>query len=304
MSKSNRNALYPALAIIIVGVYFLTVNWFSKPASSTAIPGGPSTEIQWLDVIAIDPEGTGGNDIPPGGGGTLPAPPSTSVIFVIDSSENMYPRFGPDYFELAKQGIVNFLSHDSIPLDFTLEVGILQFTRVGAPRYTDLSQYVYTRQLDASIRNGMILAIERLERSTHFSASLLEMGIREAKWFLDTHSRGDANTQNHIILLTPGEYRLPRHYQNVNGLVTIVPGNCPPWDYSFKPSDISTDGKPHCPNNPATDAAGVLINYECEDYGGELAQAAKPSGISSVTLLFNPQLESSFRKPSRSGAIG
>lgn len=152
-------------------------------------------------------------DPQPGFAQAAPAPaPDVSIVFVIDGSRSLVGPEGLRYFSLAKDGVAEFLSRPHFPLDTTFEVSVMQFTKRTAPRYEQGQHYILPTQITASNVNTIIGQVERLARSTHATASLLEMGLWEAKkvWDVGGGSNADANTDKHIILLTSGEYQLPK----------------------------------------------------------------------------------------------
>ena len=54
--------------------------------------------------------------------------PKVSLVFVLDGSTSMFVRNEPSYFELARDGVVEFLSLPGFPTNMDLEVSVIQFT--------------------------------------------------------------------------------------------------------------------------------------------------------------------------------
>jgi len=156
---------------------------------------------------------------------TPPPAPTVSIVFVLDSSRNMVPPFGPTYFDLARDGVAGFLRSPGLTEDGRYEVAVIQYAERGVPGYVEYEvgtgsaiHWVpptrITGQTGAgeSTKVDLADAVGRIQRSGHFSASLMEMGIREATQLLRIGggmTAADANTRRHIILLSTGEYRLP-----------------------------------------------------------------------------------------------
>ncbi len=150
--------------------------------------------------------------------------PDVSIVFVLDSSRNMFPATGPTYFDLAREGIVDFLNRPGFPKsDGSYEISVIQFTREDATRtYRENIDYFGPIQLDDIVDGScappcetyatigaewdwVVGMVENLQPSSHGTASMMEIGIQEATEILE----GTQATHKEIILLTSGEYRLP-----------------------------------------------------------------------------------------------
>jgi cysteine-rich repeat protein len=151
-----------------------------------------------------------------------PAAPAVSIVFVIDSSPNMFPAIGDDFFEMAREGIVKFLELPGFPDDGRFEISVLQYGDIpnggpewpgyiqGAPGYEGTFHWFGpVRPSSVSEIQQTIDLVQKMQPATHYSASLLENGIREATELLVNDSDGDEDTNYHIVLVGTGEYRLP-----------------------------------------------------------------------------------------------
>jgi hypothetical protein len=202
-------------------------------------------------------------DPQPGFAQAAPAPaPDVSIVFVIDGSRSLVGPEGLRYFSLAKEGVAEFLSRPNFPLDSTFEVSLVQFTRRTAPRYKQGRHYILPTQITTTNVNTIIGQVEQLARSTHATASLLEMGLWEAKkvWEVGGGSNADANTDKHIILLTSGEYQLPKP--------------APPEKYT-------------CGDNCPFECNGSTDNRACQIR--KIAKKAREDGIFVSSLQVGPE---------------
>ena len=191
MSTTSKRRL-SAILIVVGTVLFLgIVKWINTPAKTRAQSPPPA--------------------------------PHVSIVFVIDSSKNMFPPAGPNYFDLARQGISDFLDRPGFPVDGTYAVSVIQFAKRGAAGYFEGSSGGYTpvhwfgpiridndeSYSERLTQQEIVDLVQSIEPAGHASASLLEMGIREATALLTNCSPGDESTYCHIVLLTAGEYRIP-----------------------------------------------------------------------------------------------
>lgn len=179
------------VGVVIFGVAgvagWLLLNWSSEPRPLSADP-------------------------PPNG------PPTTvSVVFVLDSSPNMFPWDGYDYFQLAKDGILQILRNEDLTDDGRYEFGLVQYCQPESPGYVQGSQspgsiqrgtvhwFAPTWISDDDARTQAIAWVEDLEPCTHFTRGLFDMGIKSAA----TAIANSSADQKHILYIGTGEYRLP-----------------------------------------------------------------------------------------------
>lgn len=187
--KSKKSRLVGVVTVAAVGAYLAVLSWFAEPKPSAAETATP--------------------------------PPKYSIVFVVDSSNTMFPPYGPNYFDLAVDGI-HWLMDNPLLLDGSVELGFVQFADLGidtgfnTPGYIEGTHWLRPTRLDVQ-NDDVPRFIVQVEPTKHFTASLMELGIREATRLLDREvaegqelfTEADASTQRHIILLTTGEYRLP-----------------------------------------------------------------------------------------------
>lgn len=190
-----------------------------------------------------------------------------SIVFVLDSSPNMQPRIGRDYFELAREGVEKFLSLPGFPDDGTYEISVIQYAKKDVPGYvkgepgmsgtyhwfgpvrvveedddTELPEcHVGEERICATKQEIIDLAVG-IEHTEHFTGMLLESGLREATRLVKDESEGNASTHYHIVLLSTGEYRLndpcpPEGYCLELGCEGC-PSNCPPLCDSVCPPSL------------------------------------------------------------------
>jgi|GEM_PF-5833497 len=220
------------LTVAVVGFYGV-LQWQAGPQTTSANPPGGkyAKDAGAQKVITNDPdpdpypqpEDPVDPDDPGGGGG--PVPVQTSIMFVIDSSQHMYPRVGPNYFDMAKEAIVGFIKSPGFRTDGRYEIGVVQFTDRAWAKYEEQIHWLSPwRVYGKTSYNHLKLLAGALRRSTHHTASLMEIGIREATDLLMTEA--DPTSDKHIILLTTGEYRLPQP--------------CPPDGFSCTDAGCST----------------------------------------------------------------
>jgi hypothetical protein len=247
---------------------FLTVvKWIADPARSRAFidPTMPAK----IAVVA--------HAIP----AVIPAAPAVSIVFILDSSPSMQPRIGRDYFELARDGVAEFLSLPGFPDDGTYEISVIQYAKKNVPGYikgkpgfdgayhwfgplrvvteealsddacnpNDPQDPICTTKTEI---NNLAAGLEHTE---HFTGTLLESGLREAALLTEDESQGNSQTQFHIILVGTGEYRLP--------------DPCPPASFRLDPgcatcSSNCTIGTCDCPGSTC-DASPY--NESCEESG-------------------------------------
>ncbi len=211
-----------------------------------------------------------------------PDPPVVSIMFVVDSSESMFPRFGENYFDLAIEGIAEFISLPGLFEDGSYEIGVVQFSEISADINGDywISPTVIREPpgSDETNKAQLVADVLALERTRHFSGSLMEIGIRDATAQLVA----SAATEKHIILLTTGEYRLPPP--------------CPPPCYSH-PSGCPTEGW-DCDDPSAECFSGAeepgfgFCNRTC--HIRYFTQQAKAAGIRVSTLRMGPTWKNIF----------
>lgn len=259
MANTSRRWLVGLASVILITAFLLAIRQTRELPRSSA-QSGPDDIAQVAprifveDTIPCDIEDPACNWR--GGGDSLP-PVEISVVFVIDSSQTMYPRLGPNYFDLAKNAIVELLEMPGLPINGTVEVSVIQFTERGARGYRQAVHWLRPVRLVPSTLPTFRYKLTNLERSQHSTATLMEMGIREAtEFFLEPQGPGciywsdsNSSTAKHIVLLTTGEYRVPA----VDTVPEISPNppraeTCPPTDLSYcKTADTScTAGGREC----------------------------------------------------------
>lgn len=228
-SRGKINVAGIFLALVVVAFYGV-LQWQANPVPSIAA-GTPTNDPDPEAEPTGDPPDEGDPD-PPGGGS--PTPVEASIVFVIDGSQHMYPRVGPNYFDLAKNAILEFLNMPGFMKDGRYEIGLVQFTEMGAPGYDEDVHWIPpTRVWGLAAFDLMKLKVGDIQRSTHHTADLLELGIREAGELLNTQTASTG--QKHMIVLTTGEYRLP--YIDITG--DGRPDTCPPPLYSIDDASIN-----------------------------------------------------------------
>jgi hypothetical protein len=141
-----------------------------------------------------------------------------SLVFVLDSSGSMLRQHEPAYWELARQGIVDFVKQPGFPTNGDVEVAVLQFAALDSPAYFQDRHWIApTRITSEEGRAAFLEKVGALDRAGQPSASLMEVGLREAlaMWSSgpdpdpDYGSSAVEGTRRHIVLLSSGEFRLP-----------------------------------------------------------------------------------------------
>lgn len=151
--------------------------------------------------------------------------PDFAIAFVIDSSNTMGTLLDYSYFDLAKDGIIEFLSLPGLPADGSVEVSVLQFAERGRNGYKEFSDEscFECHWLGASciedldVLDEIIWKVGQLKPTKHYTASLLEMGIHEASELLASSNA----VSKHIIVLSTGEYRLPDPCPPINYVLDV-----------------------------------------------------------------------------------
>lgn len=229
MSSRGKINVAGILLTLAVVAFYGVLQWQANPLPTSAAP--PPTNDPDPDPTG-DPPDEGDPDPPPSSG---PTPVEASIVFVIDGSQHMYPRVGPNYFDLAKDAILEFLNMPGFMKDGRHEIGVVQFTEMGAPGYDEDVHWISpTRVWGTTVFKTLKWKVEDIQQSTHHTADLLELGIREAAELLNTQTASTG--QKHMIVLTTGEYRLPYIDLTNNG----DPDTCPPPLYSVEdPLDLT-----------------------------------------------------------------
>ncbi len=249
----RNNERFLASVLIIAGFcgFLGVVNWISDPAPTIAAGD------QQQHPPPTCPPSCGDDDPPP-----PDSAPTHSVIFVFDTSLSMFPPHGEDYFELAKEGVARFLERPGLPHNGDLAVGIVRFTDMEASTSYVNRDWIIPLRLYTPITNWMAGFTRRLESRGHYTAGLMELGIKQAIQLLDSRwAYENDDTQRHIILLTTGEYRLPE-----------VPGDdrdflCAPPGYT-SPDTPEPNCDASCftlsPTEPECNRAGHVRYFACE----------------------------------------
>ena len=151
-------------------------------------------------------------------------PPDLSIIFLIDSSQSMFPAVGPTYFDLARDGIAAFLQRPGFPTSGgRYEISVLQYAKMGSPGYDEGIHWIGPTQIETEADWTVLLqSVQHLERTGHQSGMLIDVGIAEATAILDASTAVD----RHIMLLSTGEYRTPVPAPQPC-YVTDASGECP-----------------------------------------------------------------------------
>ncbi len=263
----RRKVLVSLLVGLCVALFYGVLNWTAEPTPSQA-----EIELPIPDDIVEDIycDATGCYTRSP----TDPPPAiETATVFVVDGSTSMFPRVGPDYFELAKGGIAEFLNLPGLWTGGSNAFAVIQYTPHGAPEYEWSRHWLpLTQLLTERTRIYLIEKVLDLEHSDHYSAALMETGIREAIAILADPDL--TNVDKHIVLLTTGEYRLP------------LP--CPPkcyggFDPECDPADEDTDD---CASATAACYNNEYCNRAC--HIRQAADAAREAGITVSALRLGP----------------
>ncbi len=303
----RRKVLVSLLAGLCVALFYGVLNWTAEPTPSQAArsEGGGLEEPDQGYEITIPPDLAGiidaqlanivcdGDDchVYTGGGGggqdpgplPEPDPPERAIVFVIDSSQSMFPRIGPDYFELAKEGIADFFDLPGLWSDDTYTFGILQFPQLDAAQYESPTNWIpMTQMYTEARREELIQRALNLEPSGHYSAGLMEAGIREATQLLQDPNQEPslAGAEKYIILLSTGEYRLP--------------SPCPPACYG-QSETACNETNVDCADATAYCYDDELCNRAC--HIRDVANAAREAGITVNTVRLGPDWHRSLFVP-------
>jgi hypothetical protein len=253
MSDNRRRVAAGIVVPSLLVVAFLSVTyWAGEPARTTAKPTPVAIRAQLAD-------------------------PAISVIFVIDSSMSMFPRYGPSYFDLARDGLVALLSRPGFPDDGTVQMGVIQYTKIGSREYMEDVHYLPLTRIGQGFgrsREETADLLRQLEPSLHPSASLMEMGLAEAASLL---SSATSSSNRHIVLLSTGEYRIPRDPTNILSK--------PPCDYAVaeEPGSVCTGELGTCDSVTTADS---FYNRAC--FIREFARRAREAECVVSTLRFAP----------------
>ena len=271
MSNQTKIALASCAAVACTVTLLVAVN---QPKSHQQQPPVlPSTPVA-AHVPAEKAETPMGTERPTMAGTVIPdkrdagAPPTVSIVFVIDGSPNMYHNSGASAFELAKAGIADLLRMPGFPDDGTIEIAVIQNTRAGALGYKKdvhwLGRTTIGETPGGLAPEDLALRVEDLHHSNHHSAALIESGIKEAVDMLQGVSSLDNRTfsaavSQHVILMTNGAWLLPG---------TEAAGECPPACYVWETCAgtwCDASAAPTC-----EDRGDICLGVECAAGAEEL----------------------------------
>ncbi len=277
MSMQSRR-VGAVVFLLVAGCFVVVVKLVSRPQESTAVTQPQRSPKQSVLMHEVHD------------------PPKVSIIFVIDSSMNMQPRIGSNYFDLAREGLAEFFRKPNFPEDGTYEVSVIQYAKRDAPGYeqgqpSKTGTYhwfgpLHIVEVPETVPAGVprteatvseiLQLVEGLEHTKHFTGSLLESGLREAKVVLG-ESRGNDDTFYEVILLGTGEYRLPLPCPPANYYIADTLSTCNGDYYDICSTAIGGTDE-GCPCNRVCHVRHYLTSL----------RTARPAGVRVSTLQLGP----------------